>query len=108
MDDMELLRVLYKKLGTKQIADVYGQSESILHKWSQQGEGHRKNPFEDFVKFANAVKWDEELMHWLCERAGGYFVHNPEVKEGKPLPLHKAHYKLVHDFAQTLALIAWE
>src|SRR5690349_15617738 len=100
MDDTELLRLLYKKLGARQIAGALDISESLLHKWSQRGEGHRKNPLEDFLKFANAVKWDEELMHWLCALAGGYFVHNPEVPNSKPLPLHKAYYKVLHDLAQ--------
>jgi len=108
MDTNELLRLLCKKLGTKQIADDFGVSVSLVQKWSGQGESHRTNPLEDFIEFAVAVKWDADLMHWLCAEAGGYFVHNPEVTNGKPLPLHKAHYKVLHDLAQTLALITRE
>jgi hypothetical protein len=108
MDTNELLRLLCKKLGTKQIADALGISVSLVQKWSGQGDSHRTNPLEDFIEFAVAVKWDAELMHSLCAEAGGYFVHNPEVTNGKPLPLDKAHYKVLHDLAQTLALITRE
>src|SRR5581483_11409626 len=48
------------------------------------------------------------LMHWLCAEAGGYFIHNPEVANGKPLPLTTAQCKVVHDFAQMVALLAKE
>lgn len=46
-------------------------------------------------------------MHYINARARGYFVHNPDFK-GKPLPLDRAHYKVLHDLAQTLALITLE
>ena len=84
MESYEILKVAMAQRGIKSIAAEIGLSESLLYKWSQEpGEGTDtdksgvKNPLDRTLELYQLTN-DLHLIHWLCERAGGFFVRNPQ------------------------------
>ncbi len=49
---------------------------------------------------------DPRLTQWLCEQAGGFFVHNPKTHHARPDFLIPATNQIVQEFADLLAVIA--
>ena len=41
-----------------------------------------KNPLDRIVELINAIQ-DPIVIEWICEQSGGYFVRNPESRQGK-------------------------
>lgn len=72
-----------KVVGVKKVAEAFDVSESIIHKWVETGEHHRKNPMEDFLKLMEVLKWDPEFMRYICGLGGGCYVKDPPLKNGK-------------------------
>jgi len=106
MESFEVFQEIFSKCSPKILAPELGLKEPSVYKWSAQGE-LRLNPLDRIV---SVMQTSGNLLplHWLCEQFGGYFVHNPEIKNIKPRPLTPAQNKLVHEFAQMLAFIASE
>jgi len=82
MESYEILKQAMAQRGIKSIAAEIGLSESLLYKWSQEpGEGTDtdksgvKNPLDRTLELYQLTH-DIHLIHWLCERAGGFFVPN--------------------------------
>lgn len=108
MESYEVIREAFKKTSPKAVAAELGLSLSLVYKWAQpnteMGSGSR-NPL-DRVNRLRELTEDSNIVHWLCERAGGYFVPNPEsIRKGRT-EVAPATNEIVQQFADLLATIS--
>jgi hypothetical protein len=109
MHSHELLREVFKETSPKQVAADLGLSLSLIYKWSeppddQAGSG-ATNPL-DRLEILIRTTNDLRLVQWICQRAGGFFIHNPKTHKAHPDYLIPATNEIVQEFADLLAVIA--
>lgn len=107
MESHELLREVFGKKSPKEISADLELSTSMLYKWAQPraGEGSGiENPL-DRVEALFCSTGDHRLIQWLCQRAGGFFILNPQ-NTPHPHYLIPATNQIVQDFADLLQVIA--
>jgi hypothetical protein len=108
MRSHELLKDVLKKTSAKQIAGDLGLSLSLIYKWAEPpatSEGSGANNPLDRIEQLLAVTGDKRIAQWVCERAGGFFITNPEGK-AHPYQLIPATNDIVQEFADMLQVIA--
>ena len=79
MDSHDIIRQAVKKAGAKKIASTLGVSASLIYKWADRENdptGGMMNPLERIAQLFE-MSGDEQLIQWLSQRAGGFFVRNP-------------------------------
>lgn len=107
MQSHELLKDILKQTSAKQIAADMNLSLSLIYKWAEPptevaGSGS-SNPLDRIEQLIKTTG-DTRVAHWVCERAGGFFIVNPPAKtSGRDLV--PATNTIVNDFAQLLAAI---
>jgi hypothetical protein len=109
MQSHELLREVFDKVSPKQVSADMGLSLSMIYKWaeppdSESGSG-ATNPL-DRVDALWRATGDTRLVQWICQRAGGFFIHNPKTTKPHPSYLIPATNEIVQEFADLLAVIA--
>ena len=108
MESHDVIRRALKKRGPKEIAAEMGLSLSLVYKWAQPrtelGSGSR-NPL-DRVDQLRLLTQDAGIIQWLCERAGGYYVRNPESFCDDGFEVVPATHEIVQQFADLLSTIA--
>src|SRR5688572_24694361 len=87
MQSHEVLREVLKKTSAKQIAADMGLSLSLIYKWAEPpsdltGSGAH-NPL-DRVDQLLKITQDTRIAQWVCERAGGFFIANPDASKPHP------------------------
>jgi hypothetical protein len=108
MQSHELLREVFEKCNVKQIAAELGLSQSLIYKWAEADEGGGSgaaNPL-DRIEALLRCSNDIRLVHWICEKAGGFFIRNPKHHLPHPDFLVPATNQIVQEFADLLAVIA--
>jgi len=55
---------------------------------------------------ATAGSADPRIVHWICQRAGGFFIKNPRTHHPHPEFLIPATNEIIQEFADLLAVIA--
>jgi hypothetical protein len=108
MQSHELLREVYARSNVKQIAADLGLSLSLVYKWAEPAEALGSgtvNPL-DRVETMMRSTGDERIVRWVAERAGGYFIRNPDTLWPDPYFLIPATNQIVKEFADLLAVIA--
>ena len=108
MQSHELLKEVLKKTSAKQISADMGLSLSLIYKWAEppsddSGSG-ASNPLDRIEQLLRA-SGDHRVAQWVCERAGGFFITNPEAKP-HPYSLIPATNDIVQEFADMLQVIA--
>jgi len=80
MKSYEVLRLVLKKAGIKQVAAEFKLSPSLLYQWSRAQDGHSAaiNPLDRVVQLM-ALPGGEALLDWLCRQAGGTFVRREQL-----------------------------
>lgn len=108
MQSHELLKEMFKQAGAKQIATEMALSLSLIYKWTEAPEehdGHGSNNPLDRIEQLLRITGDKRIAQWVCERAGGFFIENPEA-----LPhahtLMPATNSIIQEFADMLQVIA--
>jgi hypothetical protein len=104
----EVLREVFKDSSPKQIADATGLSLSMVYKWAENAEGTGSgatNPLDRIAKIIEATD-DPRIVEWICAKAGGFFIRNPEVNWAHPEALIPATNQILQDFADLLAVVA--
>jgi hypothetical protein len=108
MDSHELLRDVLKTSSAKQVASDLGLSLSMIYKWAEPDEGDGSgatNPLDRIEALIQSTN-DPRLVHWICQRAGGFFIRNPKTTNAHPSYLIPATNEIVQEFADLLAVIA--
>jgi len=108
MKSHEIIKESCKKRGIKKIAADVGVSTSLLYKWSQPPEASgsgSKNPLDRMINLMLAAK-DPQMINWVCEQAGGYFVRNPNDQEENNYDVMPATNEIVSQFSALLSEIS--
>ena len=109
MQSHELLRDVLRTTSAKQISADLGLSLSMIYKWAEAHDtadaSGSANPLDRIEALIKSTK-DPRLAQWVCERAGGFFVHNPKTHRPHPFFLIPETNKIVQEFADMLAVIA--
>lgn len=108
MQSHELMREVLKKTSAKNVAADLGLSLSTIYKWAEEDEGDGSgvaNPLDRIEALFRSTK-DRQLVQWICERAGGFFILNPKTNKPHPDFLIPATNEVVQEFADLLAVIA--
>jgi hypothetical protein len=108
MQSHELLRDVLKTSSAKQVAADLGLSLSMIYKWAEPDDGTGSgavNPLDRIEALLKSTN-DPRLVHWLCQRAGGFFIRNPHTTNAHPDFLIPATNEIVQEFADLLAVIA--
>ncbi len=108
MQSHELLKEVLKKTSAKQISADMGLSLSLIYKWAEPpsdetGSG-ANNPL-DRIEQLLRITDDVRIAQWVCERAGGFFIVNPDLK-AQPHQLMPSTNSIVQEFADMLNVIA--
>jgi hypothetical protein len=108
MQSHEVLREVFEGCSPKQIAADLDLSLSLVYKWAEPPapEGPPTgNPLERVAALYRCSR-DERILQWLCQQAGGFFIHNPKTHLAHPDYLIPATNQIVQEFADLLAVIA--
>jgi hypothetical protein len=106
MQSHELLREVFEKKKHKEVAADLELSTSMIYKWSEpntagSGTGNPLDRIEALIQSTG----DHRLVQWICQRAGGFFILNPQ-NTPHPMFLIPATNQIVQEFADLLAVIA--
>jgi transposase len=109
MQSHEVLKEVLKQTSAKQIAADMGLSLSLIYKWTEApaeeaGSG-ASNPLDRIDQLLKSTG-DRRIAQWVCERAGGFFIVNPEHKQAHAYSLIPTTNSIVQEFADMLAVIA--
>lgn len=108
MQSHEVLKAAFDKSSPKAIAAELGVSLSLVYKWAQEqsedGSGSR-NPLDRLLEIYRLTQ-DIELIQWLCEQTGGYYVANPETKSTQAFDVFPATNEILHQFSHMLSRIS--
>lgn len=83
-------------------------SLSMIYKWAEpSGEGGSgtPNPLDRMEALMRSTD-DTRLVQWICQRAGGFFIHNPKANWPHPFAVIPATNQIVQEFADLLSVIA--
>lgn len=103
MESHELLREVFDKKGPKEISSDLALSASMVYKWAQPDAGIG-NPLDRIEALIRSTG-DQRLVQWICQRAGGFFIVNPQ-NAPHPHFLIPATNQIVQEFADLLAVVA--
>lgn len=108
MKSHDLLRQVFEDHNPKQVADELGVSLSLVYKWAEsasEGNSGATNPL-DRIEVLLRCTGDQRLVQWICERADGFFVPNPNPAKMRSYTLVPATNRIVQEFADMLSVIA--
>lgn len=106
MQSHELLREVFEKKSAKEVSADLSLSTSMIYKWAQpsSNDGGVENPLDRMEALFQSTG-DCRLIQWLCQRAGGFFITNPQ-NSPHPHFLIPATNQIVQEFADLLQVIA--
>lgn len=108
MDSHEVISKAVERTSFKEVAAQMGVSLSLAYKWSQpddqQGSG-TANPL-DRVRQLYEITGDPQIVHWLCQKANGFFVQNTTGGGPRGMDLIPATQEIVQQFAALLSAIS--
>ena len=105
----EVLREVLKSTSAKQIAADLNLSLSLVYKWAEAPDPKATNPSYnplDRVDQLYQSTQDLRILHWQCERAGGFFIKNPRNTHPHPDYLIPATNQIVQEFADLLSVVS--
>ena len=109
MRSHEVLREVLKSTSAKQISSDLNLSLSLIYKWAETPDpealSQSYNPLDRVDQLFQSTR-DLRLIHWICERSGGFFIRNPKTTHSHPDYLIPASYQIVQEFADLLAVVA--
>jgi len=108
MESHEILREAFATCSPKEIAAEMGLSLSLVYKWAQPGDGKGSGVDNPLDRVATLVRLTRhpQLMQWLCQQAGGYFVRNPQRQtRSEHKDVFPATNEIIQQFADLLESI---
>jgi hypothetical protein len=107
-ESWEVLRDAVEKIGVKMVASELKISQPLLYKWCQPSvtednpdASGAMNPLHRIAEILRVTK-DIEIVKWQCEKAGGYFVSNPNKYKKNTMHEIDEIHKLVREFSDVL------
>lgn len=107
MESHEVLKKSLDEVGIKMAAHRLGLSQSMVYKWCQPDgdDGARAvNPLDRLLQLVKLTQ-STEVLDWLCQHSGGYFVANPPTEVGAEVEILKATQQMVGQFSQLLTSV---
>lgn len=110
MESHEVLKEAFDSPNTspKELASELGVSLSLIYKWAQpntdSGSGSR-NPL-DRIAALMKLTGHTGIAEWMCRKAGGYFVRNPQSSCEKGYEVVPATHTIVQQFAGLLDVVS--
>jgi hypothetical protein len=109
MHSHELLREVFQKANPKQVSADLGLSLSMIYKWAEPtdeaaGSG-TSNPLDRISALLQSTS-DPRIAQWVCQKAGGFFIRNPQLHHAHPDFLIPATNEIIQEFADLLAVVA--
>ena len=108
MESHEVIKEACGNCSPKEVAAELGVSLSLVYKWAQPntelGSGSR-NPLDRVLELLRITN-DPQIVEWLCEQSGGYFVRNPESSREQGYEVMPATSQIVEQFGALLAEIS--
>src|SRR5258708_5245584 len=109
MQSHELLREVFEQHSPKQVSADLGLSTSMIYKWAEPADdttgSGSANPLDRIEALLRSTG-DLRVVHWICQRAGGFFILNPKTTKPHPSYLIPATNQIVQEFADLLAVVA--
>ncbi len=109
MQSHEVMREVLQRTSAKQIAAEMNLSLSLIYKWAEKPDPDAPSasfsPLDRIDQLLQATK-DLAILHWLCQRSGGFFVRNPRLTNANPEYLMPATNEVIQEFADLLAVVA--
>ncbi|WP_404422825.1 phage regulatory CII family protein [Nibricoccus sp. IMCC34717] len=106
MQSHELLKEMLKSTSAKQVASEMGLSLSLIYKWAEPPvEGSGANNPLDRIDQLLRITGDKRIAQWVCERADGFFIANPDGRHGHR-ELMPSTNTIIQEFADMLQVIA--
>lgn len=108
MESHELLHEVFEKKSAKSVAEDLNLSVSMVYKWAQppkeSGDGRVDNPLARIEALMQSTD-DERIVQWICQRAGGFFIRNPQSTRQPQVLISEAN-RIIQEFADLLAVVA--
>lgn len=108
MESHEIIRKCFERKSPKEISAELGVSLSLLYKWAEPtadgGGSGTTNPLDRTAQLIRLTQ-EPDLLHWLCQQGGGYFVSDPKLRTHRE-ELSGSVNALVRHFALLLGDIA--
>ena len=102
MHSFQVIREVLQTTSAKQIAADMGLSLSLIYKWAEKPDPEAAtashNPLDRMDQLLKSTR-DLRLIHWLCQRSGGFFIRNPTTHHTHPEYLMPATNGVVQEFA---------
>ena len=115
MESHEVLRQAVERVGAKRVARDLHVSTSLVYKWCEArreepdgSESGARNPLDRLAALMESTgPGAHELIDWLCERAGGFFVANPAFDARLVDTEFISHtQRMIHDFSDLLRVVS--
>ena len=108
MESHEVLKQAVRDLGAKQVASRMNLSTSLIYKWCEANDSPESagadNPLDRISKLLD-ITGDKALIAWLCQKADGYFVKNPNASVSTSTPLSGTR-KILKEFTELLDAVS--
>jgi hypothetical protein len=106
MESHEALARAVEERGAKAVAQALGLSTSLVYKWCEPDEGSgARNPLDRIAGVVEATG-SRVPLEWLCRRAGGLFVQDPEVAAASDADCLAQTQQLLAKFSELLQVIS--
>lgn len=112
MNSNDILKNSINKVGVKSIASDMKLSSSLIYKWCQPNDNEdctgADNPLDRIMKIIELTK-DTQAIEWLCQKANGYFVRNPENPSNSTYEnIHpvRATQNILSEFSELLSIVS--
>lgn len=107
MESHEVVKHCLSRSSPAELAEKIGVSVSLIYKWSQPTDGLNSgaiNPL-DRARQLDEATGDHLVARWMAEKAGGFYLPNPEVHPEADRDYVTYMNQLVQTFADMLTAV---
>jgi hypothetical protein len=112
MESWEVIKQALDRVGAKKVASRMRLSQSLVYRWAQppgggdggSGSGVR-NPLDRVMQMLELTE-EPALLNWICERANGFFVGNPDSAGDSSLAVLAQTQAMIRDFSDLLEAVS--